>query len=57
MCEEWRTDYHAFAKWANENGYNIFKRLRRIDRHSGFYPENCEWYYPETKGGKILNRR
>lgn len=54
MSREWYYDYQAFRTWSLENGFNGVKRLRRIRKGWGFYPENCEWYLPKTKDGEVI---
>jgi len=43
ICEEWKSDFTAFQKWAIENGYSPSLSLDRIDNDKGYYPENCRW--------------
>lgn len=34
VCDEWKTDYQSFRKWAYENGYDD-KRDRKFSRSIG----------------------
>lgn len=46
VCDEWRTDFAAFKKWALSVGYNDSLSLDRIDnsvRERGYSPENCRF--------------
>lgn len=41
VCEQWRTDFHAFARWALENGWEPCLSLERVDVDGMYCPENC----------------
>ena len=43
MCEEWKSSYPAFKKWAYSNGYeeNTLLTVERVDNDKGYSPDNC----------------
>lgn len=43
VCDEWRNDYSAFAKWARSNGYKDGLSIERKDVDKNYEPSNCEW--------------
>lgn len=43
VCEEWRTDYPAFQRWALSNGWEEGLTLDRIDPRGNYTPDNCRW--------------
>lgn len=59
VCEEWKTDFQEFRKWAQENGYNSEAprgkcTLDRIDVNGNYEPSNCRWVDMKTQSA---NRR
>jgi len=46
ICDEWKTSYFAFRKWAVANGYQEHLTINRIDSSKGYSPDNCEWLEP-----------
>lgn len=43
FCEEWKSDFNAFYKWAVSNGYDDKLTLDRKDNNEGYNPKNCRW--------------
>ena len=43
MCDEWRSSFENFYKWAIANGYTEKLTLDRIDGRGDYEPSNCHW--------------
>ena len=43
VCDEWKTDFQAFAKWAYENGYQKGLSIDRIEVNGNYEPSNCRF--------------
>lgn len=43
MCEEWASDFDAFADWAYANGYESDLTIDRTNNDGNYEPNNCRW--------------
>ena len=41
VCDEWKEDFHNFAKWAVKNGWENGLSIERNDIKKSYSPENC----------------
>lgn len=57
VCDEWKTGFDAFLKWANESGYSDELTLDRIDVNKGYSPQNCRWVDFVTQQNNRRNNR
>ena len=49
VCDEWKDDFSAFAKWALSNGYSDELSIDRIDNDGNYEPSNCRWTSDEVQ--------
>lgn len=54
VCDEWREDFHSFARFAIDNGWDEKLTIERIDYAKGYLPCNCT-FIPSKEQAK--NRR
>lgn len=43
VCEEWKNDFHEYARWALKNGWNKGLSIERKDYNKNYCPENCKF--------------
>jgi len=53
VCEEWKTSFETFRKWAEESGYAEGLQIDRINNAGNYEPTNCRWV---TSKENCLNR-
>lgn len=53
VCEEWKSDFYSFYKWAMNNGYSDNLTIDRIDSFEDYTPFNCQWITQEENTKRI----
>lgn len=57
MCDEWRNDFAAFAKWAMANGYSDDLSIDRKDVNGNYEPSNCRWATQKAQNNNTRRNR
>lgn len=57
VCAEWREDFLAFKKWAEENGYKDNLQIDRIDNDGDYAPNNCRFVTSSENNRNKSNNR
>lgn len=57
VCNEWKTDFSVFAKWALNNGYSDELSIDRINNDGNYEPSNCRWVSMEDQCNNRNNSR
>lgn len=55
VCDEWKSDFISFYKWAIENGYDDSLTIDRVDNDKGYSPNNCRWIPIEMQQSNKTN--
>lgn len=59
LCDEWKSNYGAFAEWSKAHGYSDSLSIDRIDVNGDYSPDNCRWIPLEdqSKNRRICTNR
>lgn len=55
VCDEWRSSFESFKKWAIENGYREGLQLDRINNDGNYAPDNCRFVTPRVNSNNRSN--
>lgn len=54
VCDEWKSDFMSFFKWAIASGHRDGLAIDRIDNSGNYNPQNCRWV---TRSENAQNQR
>ena len=62
VCDEWKNDFDAFARWAVKSGYDEDAKrnectLDRIDSNGNYEPNNCRWVDMKVQNNNRVSNR
>lgn len=57
VCDEWKSDFMSFYKWAVCAGYADGLSIDRIDNNGDYEPDNCRWTTARVQGNNKRNNR
>lgn len=60
VCDEWKSEFIGFYKWAINSGYDVTARrgdctIDRIDSCGNYEPNNCRWVDMKTQQNNKRN--
>lgn len=57
VCDEWKDDYIAFARWAYKNGYRDDLTIDRENNDGNYEPSNCRWITVKEQNNNTRSNR